>query len=391
MAGSLRRRLDRGDDVWELRVALPPDPLTGRRRQLSRIVRGGRRAAERALAQLVTEADGASGAGHTVDELLDAWLEHLAARGRSARTLHGYREKADRYLRPSLGRVRLDRLRVDQVDRLYTAMAGAGRSRSISGVHAVLRGALNQARRWRWVRENVATLATLPTLAPVDPWAPDDATLQALLTECEGWHPELYAYLVSTAALGLRRSEGLALRADDVDEVAGTVTVSRALERLPGWTASRIKSTKTHATGALPVDADTIALLLAQHERNKRTVAELGFVLAADAFLWPALDLDPTGRGPRHPDWATHSIRRLRQRPAVRDLPGVSLVTVKSLRHWAATTVTGAHDLSTAQRKLRHRHVTTTQRYSARVAERDRAAAETTGRLLQPASGFGDG
>jgi hypothetical protein len=59
---------------------------------------------------------------------------------------------------------------------------------------------------------------------------------------------------------------------------------------------------------------------------------------------------------------------------------------VKSLRHWAATAVTGVHDLSTAQRKLRHRHITTTQRYSARIADRDRAAAETTGRLLRPAS-----
>ena len=52
MAGSLRQRLDRGPDAWELRIFLGRDSR-GRVRQKSQLFRGSRRAAEKELARLV--------------------------------------------------------------------------------------------------------------------------------------------------------------------------------------------------------------------------------------------------------------------------------------------------------------------------------------------------
>lgn len=43
------------EDRWELTVDLPPHPVTGRRRRLSRMFTGSKRAAERELARLVQE------------------------------------------------------------------------------------------------------------------------------------------------------------------------------------------------------------------------------------------------------------------------------------------------------------------------------------------------
>jgi len=65
--------------VWELLVYLSCDPLTGRKRQPSQTVRGGRRDAERALAKLIGDVyDGWTAGGvpaATVDELLERWLD----------------------------------------------------------------------------------------------------------------------------------------------------------------------------------------------------------------------------------------------------------------------------------------------------------------------------
>ena len=77
---------------WELRVFLGPDPLTGRKRYATRTVRGGKREAQTALAEMVTEAERGLTVRTTatVGELLEAWFESAAPdfrRRRSSR--HG--------------------------------------------------------------------------------------------------------------------------------------------------------------------------------------------------------------------------------------------------------------------------------------------------------------
>ena len=56
MPGSIRKRPDRGSNVWELRVFLGRDS-TGRVRHKSRIFRGLRRAAEKELSRLTLAQD----------------------------------------------------------------------------------------------------------------------------------------------------------------------------------------------------------------------------------------------------------------------------------------------------------------------------------------------
>ena len=70
---------------WEIRVYAGRDETTGKHRYISRTVRGGKREAETALANLVAEA-GSGTLTHTtatVGELLERWFEH--ARGTSPR------------------------------------------------------------------------------------------------------------------------------------------------------------------------------------------------------------------------------------------------------------------------------------------------------------------
>ena len=65
---------------WELRVFLGRDPLTGKKRYATRTVRGGKREAQTALAEMVTEAERGLTVRTTatVGELLEAWFEFAA-------------------------------------------------------------------------------------------------------------------------------------------------------------------------------------------------------------------------------------------------------------------------------------------------------------------------
>jgi hypothetical protein len=103
--------------VWELIVDVGRDPLTGRRRQKSRTVRGTKRVAQRALAELIHEVDkGVLAPGdHTVGEALDRWLD-LAGDDLSPTTLREYRRLIEKRIRPALGGIRLTKLTTAELD-----------------------------------------------------------------------------------------------------------------------------------------------------------------------------------------------------------------------------------------------------------------------------------
>ena len=110
MKGFMRQR----GDSWELRVYLGTDPVTGKQRYASRTVRGGKRAAQRMLAELVTEAERELlvRANATAGELIEAWFEQ-ATRDFSPKTVKETRGFIDRNLLPAIGAVPLSRLKAE--------------------------------------------------------------------------------------------------------------------------------------------------------------------------------------------------------------------------------------------------------------------------------------
>src|SRR4051812_9163026 len=120
MRGSAR---ERKPGLWELRVELGRDAITGRRRQLSRTFRGGKREAETALNQLVNDAGkGAfSGTDARVSDLLDRWLD-LSEAHLSPTTLRRYRGLIDVHITDAMGDRPLHKIRTADLDAFYLAL-----------------------------------------------------------------------------------------------------------------------------------------------------------------------------------------------------------------------------------------------------------------------------
>ena len=95
--------------------------------------------------------------------LLDEWTAHGERMGRSPKTLHEYRRKIDKQIRPALGAKRLDKLTAHDLDRFYAAQLATGLGeRSVHHLHRMISAALRQGRKWGWVSTNVADDATPP-------------------------------------------------------------------------------------------------------------------------------------------------------------------------------------------------------------------------------------
>ena len=142
------------------------------------------------------------------------------------------------HLTPGLGKFPIARLTVGQVEAWFHRHQAAGATgRTIRYARAVLRIALNRARKAGLVVQNVAALAEPPKhrAKEIQPFTPEQA--RTLLAAAKGHR--LGAVVSVATALGLRLGEALGLRWEDVDFEAGTLSVRQSLERSGGDVVAR--------------------------------------------------------------------------------------------------------------------------------------------------------
>ena len=178
-----------------------------KRVRVVRGVQGGKRDAERALNQLVTDVSSgrATAPTATFADLLDRWLDNVGS-ALSPRTLQGYRRVVAQRLVPAFGAIKLNKLSAAHLDRLYRSLSAEGLApASVRAVHAVLSSALNQAVRWGWIGENVADRATPPPSRRPRLEPPDPATVHQVDRGRQAWielahRPGIERHLTTTLA-----------------------------------------------------------------------------------------------------------------------------------------------------------------------------------------------
>ncbi|MCU1488309.1 MAG: integrase family protein [Actinomycetia bacterium] len=358
--GSIRPR---GRDRWQLVAEAPPDPRTGRRRQRTKIFRGSRRDAEKALTRFVVESMDhvVSSETATVDELVEQYLA-VAGPDMSPSMPAIIRRDYDVYIRPTLGRMQVAKVEGHHLELLYAKLrATGGRCRlsknrkcppesypcahggggplaatTVRRKHVIIHAAFEQACQWGWIQRNPADNVKRSKRIsgkrkkPVPASTPDVAALTAWLAAND---VELWAFVVMASRRGPRPGEVCALRWTDIDMAAKEITFARTIAWAPGRKPAWVeKPTKTD-------DERTISLVgvaLAAVQDQRRLVVEralaLGEGLAADEFVF--------SHGPGRP-WLPGSWLSKRMTRA-RAASGVSNdVTFRALRHYVATKLIG--------------------------------------------------
>lgn len=383
MAGSVR---EQRPGVWEVRASLGRDPVTGKRRTLSRLIRAtGKRDAQRKLAALVNSRAVMRGTDETVEYLLARYLEHLTGELSPSTVLH-YRRRVNSRLIPALGHLSLRKLNAGHLDGFYDALKKAGRAPSdIRQYHAIMRGALNRAVDWGWVDENVALRAHPPKARANEIDPPDAELILAIIDSAERGtghpnspgNPALACYLRVVAATGCRRGEACALRWSDFNN--GVVTIRRNIvDALGRGVPVVVKDTKTHAIRSVSLDEGTVAVLAEHAERAQAAAAATKVKITKDAYVFSH---EPDGSQPWRPEYATLCFRRI-----VKHL-GHPEVRLHDLRHAHLSLLFDSGlPVHAIQRRAGHKVATTTLNiYGHGRDERDPEAAAITGRALGPA------
>ena len=378
MRGHLQKR---GNDSWRLKVFLGRSP-DGKRRYLERTVRGTKSDAERELARLVVEADEGRWvptAPMTMTELLDRWLR-LKESTVEPSTAGSYRWLAERYVLPVFGDRKVASIRTMELDEFYASLRSSGgdRGRQLSGrtvrlCHSVMRQSLGQARKWGVIARNPAIDATPPSARQIEVSPPSVAQVRDLLAAAFDEDDDLGVYLWLLAVTGCRRGEGCALRWRDVSWDSGELLIRRSIAHVGRDIIE--KSTKTHQSRRVAIDASTLELLRQHQLRCRELALRIGVRLDDEAFLFSE-DLDFAT--PWRPDVCTNRFGRLR---ATLDLESVRL---HDLRHFTATELgQSGTPVATISARLGHRDKATTLNiYSHTLPASDQQAAQTISRLI---------
>jgi integrase len=219
---------------------------------------------------------------HTkLGEYLEAWLtstirKRVQAGRLAATTARSYESHVRVHLVPRLGRVPLRQLRPSHVDGMLADLQAEGRSPATAArVRATLSRALTDALRDEVVDRNVAQIAEPPRVEKRKPSAFTEDELRLILLGCA--EDRLGALFLFALHSGLRSSELIGLRWDDVDLDAGTYRVTKTLhrigkaaERVVGQTGTVEGEPKTHGSGEeTPMSAAAVEILR-RHRREQQ-------------------------------------------------------------------------------------------------------------------------
>ena len=248
MARKTGQIVGRGRHRWLVRVFLGREPETRKRRYHNRTIHGTARRAQEYLTKMLRERDlgrGLEGSETTLNEFLDRWLDTAAKPRLRRKSYKSYESLMRRYIRPALGERILSAVTPLDVQNAYQKMIDRGlSSRTVRYAHSVLRSAMRQAIRWRLLAQDPTDGVQLPRLRRREMRVLNAEQSRAFLSAAIKTHyGPVFAVALTT---GMRPSEYLALKCEDVDWDRGTVSVVRTLERSAGgWRFAETKRARS--------------------------------------------------------------------------------------------------------------------------------------------------
>lgn len=314
----MRGYVVRKGDRWYAVVYEGLDPVTGKEKRRWYPAGTDREKAEQLAARLATELNGRNDDVRSLT--LGAYLTERWLPGKKVNlaqsTWDGYRRKIDRHILPAVGHLRLRRLRAHHLERLYDRMLHPTDGRrslapkTVLEVHLIIRGALKDAvTRWL-VSRNVALVAHSPKLRSipkVEPQAWNAQQLQAFLQAAAGHR--LFPAFWLLASTGMRRSELLGLRWDDVDFKKKRVSINRGLVAV-AYELRESRGKTPNSRRAIDLDPTTVRVLKAWCEWQK-TEQEAAGVESED---WVFTNTD--GK-PIHPHSISQTFERIANKAEV--------------------------------------------------------------------------
>jgi integrase len=396
MATTRKLKTKAGTTIYQARWSVPGP--AGKRQQRTKNFENAKDAKAFAARQTTEVERKGVGDPHrrSFGSYLKSWLATLRDRAElSPVTIDGY-ERHAAMLMCELGTIPLEKLTAGEIE------AGLGRLRQSGGkvqkrlkkgavadsrplaprtvhhVFSVCHNALEQARRWRLVGENVARDVKPPAVGKSQATAYAAADIDKLYNVTHS--PEMMLAIALLATTGMRRGELLGLAFDAIDMANATITIKRTVieARMDGVRTRIIRPiAKTKASlRTFSIARELVDLLTEHRKRLLETALALGATFAREPlYLFPGTDGLPI-----MPYLMTQRLDAVRKRAGVK---GVD--PVHGFRHAHATILlaSGTNPVVVSKRLGHSSPAVTLSVYAHALPQSDQAAAESVAHLIR--------
>jgi len=374
MRGHIEKR---GKNSYSIAISLGKDATTGKYKYQWTTVKGTKKETEKRLSELLHQLDNGTfikPGKTTLAEYLEKWLKDYAKPNLSPRGFERYESIVRVHLIPSLGNISLTQLRSEHLQANYSAKLNEGLSPlTVRYHHIVLHKALQTAVKWGLVSRNVADGVDVPHIHRNEMQTWDEFEITHFLEVAKD--SPYYTLFFTALYTGMRRSEMLALRWQDIDFLFSQVSVSRSLHQLKdgSYVFTQPKSAKSRRTIALSPSA--ILTLQENKEKQEATRAKLGVPLKDDDLVFSTLEGKPLRPNTVSRAWTMLAARA-----------GVKVIRLHDARHTHASLMLkqGVHP-KIVQERLGHASIQITlDTYSHVAPGLQEAAAAQFDKLVSP-------
>lgn len=378
MAGYVERR---GENSWRLVVSAGRGPDGKRLRFTKTICASSRREAEKRLAEFIAEVNGgllAEPGKMSFKHFAERFMRDYAEPRLAPKTVWRYRQLLEKHILPQIGHLKMDQVRPLHIIELHRTLEEKNLApRTVLHVHRLVANILQRAVEWQVIAVNPARRVRAPSVPRRTARVYDENQVARLLEALEE-EPLKYRTAVYLAlASGLRLGELCGLEWQDIDFEAGTLTVARASQWLPGRGVftKEPKTEESKRTIALP--ASVLSLLRrykAQQNEERLKCGELWRGSGRILTTWNG--------GPVRPETVSQWFKRFLQRH------GLPKITFHGLRHTSASLlICDGVPLKVVSERLGHTTIRTTSDIYGHLLKRaDTEAAQRLDKyFLHPA------
>lgn len=226
------------DGAWCVQIELPERDGKRRRKVIVRAKRTDVVKARRGALRDLEKAGDLPTAAPTVAQWCDLWWRRYGMKRLKVSTRSTYQSKIEQYIKPSIGKVRLDQLSVEHVYRLhdYVTVTKGLAPNSALAAHRVLSVMVSDAEKEGRVTRNVVRLADKPRAGKKPVAYLDNAQARTLLLSVGpgsgGVVPDEAARWSTALLTGMRQGERLGITLDELDFDRDVITVAWQLRRL---------------------------------------------------------------------------------------------------------------------------------------------------------------
>lgn len=334
-----------------------------------------------------------SGHAPTVAAYAKQWAAALNRDDLAGATISSYERHVRVHITPKLGSVRLDKLTPQRIAAFYTELRANGSHReghegaplssnTVNKIRVTLTAILTAAVDDGWILTNPAQTKTARKSAPrpkriraerpeVVTW--DGGMLRGFLQWSSKQDDELFPLWHLIAMTGVRRSEALALKWQDLDARNARLSIRRAVDTS---TRNATKSTKTDRPRVISISGETVKMLRELKALRGSITLDLA---RRDSYIFGL----PDGRL-RRPD-SVSALWSKRVTEFRADRTDVPALTLHGLRHSHATILLAAGEHpKVVQERLGHSTIATTMDLYSHVTETmQRGTVERFARMLE--------